>query len=334
MKPIQIFALVAAMAVATAAQNTSTSTPNAAPSPAKKQEQDASGKKTPGAKNAATQKNTTGTMGQPGKLQVVIPKDSGQTKMPGSTSPAAKTGAASKNGTSTTGAKTTNQSSATKSFTPATGSAVNKTGNSAGSKSVQPTSAASQQNNAKGSKKSPFGASSASKKQPVLAVTPASKQAKGSKTSSTGKSVTAGVPNAGKKTQPKIVQQKPTVKSNVSVATRTPARVFGGKRRDPFTSPIRVASPTGPIQPPCSTGKRCLSVAELTVQGTAKDTDGKMMAIVASSTHRAYFLRENDQVFNGSVQKITGDSVIFRESITDNLGRQSTHEVVKKINPS
>jgi hypothetical protein len=55
---------------------------------------------------------------------------------------------------------------------------------------------------------------------------------------------------------------------------------------------------------------------------------------VAGGSHRSYFLRENDQVFNGSVQKITNDSVIFRESVTDSLGRQNTHEVVKKVNPS
>jgi hypothetical protein len=31
------------------------------------------------------------------------------------------------------------------------------------------------------------------------------------------------------------------------------------------------------------------------------------------------------------VEKITSDSVVFREFATDNLGRESAHEVVKKI---
>jgi len=56
-----------------------------------------------------------------------------------------------------------------------------------------------------------------------------------------------------------------------------------------------------------------------------------MLAVVVSNTHRAYFLRENDQVFNGSVQKITNDSVVFREFATDHMGRETAHEVVKKI---
>jgi len=78
-------------------------------------------------------------------------------------------------------------------------------------------------------------------------------------------------------------------------------------------------------------GKRCLFIPELELKGIAKDTDGQMMAVVVSTTHRAYFLRENDQVFNGSVQKITSDSVIFREFATDHLGRETAHEVVKRI---
>jgi hypothetical protein len=57
-----------------------------------------------------------------------------------------------------------------------------------------------------------------------------------------------------------------------------------------------------------------------------------MMAVVVSGTKRTYTLRENDQVFNGNVEKITTDSVIFREFVRDAVGRESAHEVVKKLN--
>jgi hypothetical protein len=36
-------------------------------------------------------------------------------------------------------------------------------------------------------------------------------------------------------------------------------------------------------------------------------------------------------VFNGYVVKITGDSVIFRESVQDKFGKPFTREVTKKI---
>ena len=87
-------------------------------------------------------------------------------------------------------------------------------------------------------------------------------------------------------------------------------------------------------RPNCTNGKRCLVIPELVLQGTLKDTAGKMMAVVANSTRRTYFLRENDQVFQGSVEKITSDSIIFREYIKDALGRESAREVVKKLVPA
>ena len=74
-------------------------------------------------------------------------------------------------------------------------------------------------------------------------------------------------------------------------------------------------------------------IPELVLQGTVKDTSGKMMAVVANSIKKTYFLRENDQVFQGSVEKITSDSIIFREFVKDALGRETAREVVKKLVP-
>jgi Tfp pilus assembly protein PilP len=59
-----------------------------------------------------------------------------------------------------------------------------------------------------------------------------------------------------------------------------------------------------------------------------------MMAVVANSIKKTYFLRENDQVFQGSVEKITSDSIIFREYVKDGLGRETAREVVKKLVPA
>lgn len=114
--------------------------------------------------------------------------------------------------------------------------------------------------------------------------------------------------------------------------SKSTTKVTAAGRRDPFMSIIRNL-PTSAGAPTCSTpGKRCLYIPELVVKGIAKDTDGQMMAVVVGgATKRAYFLRENDQVFNGSVEKITSDSVIFREFATDTLGRENAHEVVKRI---
>lgn len=97
-------------------------------------------------------------------------------------------------------------------------------------------------------------------------------------------------------------------------------------RRDPFLSPV-VSSPNGPG---CSTGKRCLAIDQIVVRGVVKSDTG-MIAVVVNAMNKAYFLKENDPVFNGYVMKITGDSVVFKETYQDKLGKDLTREVVKKL---
>ena len=55
-----------------------------------------------------------------------------------------------------------------------------------------------------------------------------------------------------------------------------------------------------------------------------------MIAVVVNSLNKAYFLRENDPVFNGFVVKITGDSIIFKETVQDRMGKPSMREVTEE----
>jgi Tfp pilus assembly protein PilP len=96
-------------------------------------------------------------------------------------------------------------------------------------------------------------------------------------------------------------------------------------RRDPFFSPVVQQQGSG-----CSTGKKCLEINTINLRGVVKSDTG-FIAVVTNSLNKAYFLRENDPVFNGFVVKITGDSVVFQETVQDKLGKASTREVVKKI---
>jgi Tfp pilus assembly protein PilP len=96
-------------------------------------------------------------------------------------------------------------------------------------------------------------------------------------------------------------------------------------KRDPFFSPVVQEHGSG-----CSTGKKCLEISNINLRGVVKSDNG-FIAVVTNNIGKAYFLRENDPVFNGYVVRITGDSVVFEETIQDKLGKTSTHEVVKKI---
>jgi Tfp pilus assembly protein PilP len=98
-------------------------------------------------------------------------------------------------------------------------------------------------------------------------------------------------------------------------------------RRDPFVSPVvnRTATGSG-----CSNGKRCLAIDQIALKGVVR-SDAGMIAVVTNALEKAYFLHENDPVFNGYVVKITGDSIIFKETVQDKLGKTLTREVTKKI---
>lgn len=118
-------------------------------------------------------------------------------------------------------------------------------------------------------------------------------------------------------------KSKPAAKP---AATSRPASPSG--KRDPFVSLAVVRAQQ--IGANCGTGKRCLVIDQVILKGVVKTPNG-MIAMVENPAKKAYFLRENDPVFNGYVLKITGDSVIFKESSTDNQGRTQTRDVVKRV---
>ena len=99
-------------------------------------------------------------------------------------------------------------------------------------------------------------------------------------------------------------------------------------RRDPFLSPV-VTRMGGPGAG-CSGGKRCLAADSISLRGIVRSHDG-MIAVVVNAANKAYFLRENDPIFNGFVARISDDSMVLRETVQDVLGRKSTRDVVKKL---
>jgi len=106
-----------------------------------------------------------------------------------------------------------------------------------------------------------------------------------------------------------------------------PKNVSAVAHRDPFVSPIVHMGAAGSG---CSTGKRCLAIDQIALRGVVRSENG-MIAVVVNTMDKAYFLRENDPVFNGYVTKITSDSIIFKETFRDKLGKELTRDVTKTI---
>jgi Tfp pilus assembly protein PilP len=117
------------------------------------------------------------------------------------------------------------------------------------------------------------------------------------------------------------------VQDNKAASNKAPKSINTAGRRDPFISPVVNMSAMGSG---CSSGKRCLAIDQVALKGVVK-SEGGMIAVVVNAMDKAYFLRENDPVFNGYVLKITGDSVVFKETFHDKLGKPLTREVTKTI---
>jgi Tfp pilus assembly protein PilP len=155
----------------------------------------------------------------------------------------------------------------------------------------------------------------------VKAVRPEPKTAKSGKTAKPDSAASLGLRPA------KSLLPKNEVNTQMGEEHFTAAARRDSGKRDPFLSPV-VTKITGPSN--CSGGKKCLPVDQIALKGIVRSDNG-MIAVVTNSANKAYFLREKDPVFNGYVVKITGDSVLFKETVEDNLGHRSTRDVVKKI---
>ena len=162
--------------------------------------------------------------------------------------------------------------------------------------------------------KMPVAAPPAAASKPVVAANAAPKQPPAKAASAPAPAATPAPADASKSASAAKPQPKPEEKKWAMTG-----------KRDPFFSPVIQATGSG-----CATGKKCLEIGNINLRGVVKSDSG-FIAVVTNNLNKAYFLRENDPVFNGYVVKITGDSVVFQETVEDKLGKPFTREVVKRI---
>jgi hypothetical protein len=138
---------------------------------------------------------------------------------------------------------------------------------------------------------------------------------------------------------------KPSTDTPEKQATPKPAaRPAESGLRDPFLVPPPPLPPTaGPpgVEGGCNVeikgsvppGTRGLIICQLKLEGIVRlgKSNPKLIAVLANSANRAYFLHENDPLYDGVVAKITPDSVYFREESHDPDGKTISHEVVKTL---
>jgi hypothetical protein len=133
----------------------------------------------------------------------------------------------------------------------------------------------------------------------------------------------------------KVSAKKAASKKPAGESARTAKGPEMAGRRDPFKlpgPPVPGGAGGEQILGPLPPGARWLLIGQLKVEGIVRlDTTSTMIAVVDNSSNRAYFLRENDAVYNGVVSKITPDSVVFRENALDASGKMVVRDVVKRL---
>jgi hypothetical protein len=133
---------------------------------------------------------------------------------------------------------------------------------------------------------------------------------------------------------PQVTAQKPSAKKPAAgdakgkegAAGTQPTAAPVSARRDPFLSLLAMRK-AGPPLPP---GKAGLVIAQIRVDGIVKSQTG-MIAVVSNPQQRVYFVREGDRLYDGEVEKISLEGVIFRESSKDAFGKPVEREVSKRL---
>jgi len=131
---------------------------------------------------------------------------------------------------------------------------------------------------------------------------------------------------AGNSTAPQVSAQKPSAGAAKGGAGTEPTAVPPAAHRDPFLSLLAMRK-AGPPLPP---GKAGLVIAQIRVDGIVKSQTG-MIAVVSNPQQRTYFVREGDRLYDGEVEKISLEGVIFRESSKDAFGKPVEREVSKRL---
>jgi len=178
-------------------------------------------------------------------------------------------------------------------------------------------------------KPAPTAAAQTTAAKPVAPSKPAKAPAKSPAVRSTAAKAPHHVVQKAGKASPASTQKKGQAEQK---ATKTVAG-----RRDPFKLPVvgeaggAVSEVLGPLPP----GTRGLVISQLQLEGIVRlDTTKAMIAVVSNPRKLAYFLRENDAVYNGVVSRITPDAVYFKENHLDANGQVTSMEVVKRLSPA
>jgi hypothetical protein len=160
--------------------------------------------------------------------------------------------------------------------------------------------------------------------------------APGTKPAKSGKpaqgAVKAPAPKAAKQSHGTVrtKEAKPKAAKPAETAAKSEAPV---SHRDPFEPLVGRKTEANGMPANLPPGKAGLLIATTNVDGLVRSPNG-MIAVVSNPQKRVYFVREGDRLYDGQVEKIGLDGVVFRQTSKDAFGKPVEHVVTKRIYPS
>src|SRR5437016_5623335 len=100
-------------------------------------------------------------------------------------------------------------------------------------------------------------------------------------------------------------------------------------RRDPFQSLIGPAPKLQPGQRP--PGPPGFLIDEIKLQGIVKTRQQGLVAMVNGPDNKGYLMRIGQKVLDGEVIRITPNSIVFRQEVSDPTRIERFREVVKEL---
>lgn len=104
-------------------------------------------------------------------------------------------------------------------------------------------------------------------------------------------------------------------------------------RRDPFQSLVKTETNAPLSADKLPPGKAGLVIATLRVDGIVRSPNG-MLVVVSNPQERVYFLRQGDQLYDGQVERVDMDGVLFHQTGQDAFGKPIEREVTKRLYPT
>ena len=124
--------------------------------------------------------------------------------------------------------------------------------------------------------------------------------------------------------------QEPEVPEAIEITEGSGFRYQSQGRRDPFISLALGLNVLGPDERP--PGLQGMLIQEVSLRGIVKTIDG-YIAMIQGTDNKSYFARAGERLYDGNIQDIDDERVVFRQEINDPLRIEKFQQLEKSLHP-